>query len=130
MHISERPALTVSEVSGSSFKNSEDTNRSAYSGHLLNQSKVQQLTREGNCLHLILRVSPTGDIQRQICKFSLTLAINKAYILSIVSTIFLSLQTTLTPLLISSTSSACIKFGISPVFKRLFKFSIKLSLII
>jgi hypothetical protein len=73
MHISERPALTVSEVSGSSFKNSEDTNRSAYSGHLLNQSKVQQLTREGNCLHLILSVSPTGDIQRQICKFSLTL---------------------------------------------------------
>jgi len=50
--------------------------------------------------------------------------------LSIVSTIFLSIQTGLTPLLISSTSSACIKFGISPVFKRLLRFSIKLSEII
>jgi membrane-associated HD superfamily phosphohydrolase len=130
MHISESPALTVSEVSGSSFKNSDETKRRAYSGHLLNQSKVQQLTREGNYLHLILKVSPTGDMQRQICKFSLTLEINKAYILSIVSTIFLSLHTTLTPLFISSVSSGCIKLGISPVFKRLFKFSIKLSLMI
>lgn len=66
MHISDNPALTVSEVSGSSFKNSEDTNSNAYSGHLLNQSKVQQFTSDGNYLHLILRVSPTGDIHKQI----------------------------------------------------------------
>jgi hypothetical protein len=69
--------LIGSEVSGSSFKNSEDTNKRAYSGHLLNQSKRQQLTNDGNYLHLILRVSPTGDIHKQICKFSLTLEINK-----------------------------------------------------
>lgn len=130
MHISDKPYLTASEQSGSSRKNSLDTKRRAYSGHLLNQSSVQQFTRDGNYLHLTRNVSPTGDIQRQICKFSLTLATKRAFILSTVSTIFFSLQTGRTPSMIKSLSSGNIKLGISPVFNKLFKFSMKLSLMI
>ena len=48
MHISDRPSLTGSETSGSSFKNSDDTKRSAYSGQLLKKSNVQQFTSDGN----------------------------------------------------------------------------------
>ncbi len=130
MHISDKPVLTASEQSGSSRKNSLDTKRRAYSGHLLNQSSVQQFTKDGNYLHLTRKVSPTGDIHRQICKFSLTLAMKRAYILSTVSTIFFSLQIGRTPSIIKSLSSGNIKLGISPVFNKLFKFSIKLSLMI
>jgi hypothetical protein len=66
MHISERADLTSSLGNSISLKNSELTYKRASSGHLLNQSRVQQLTRDGNIRHLTLRVSPTGDMHRQM----------------------------------------------------------------
>lgn len=32
----------------------------------INQSIVQQLTKDGNILHLLLKASPTGDIHSTI----------------------------------------------------------------
>ena len=130
MHISAREVLTASLVSGRSLRNSLETKSKAYSGHLLNQSSVQQLTSDGNCLHLTLRVSPTGLIQRQMWRYSLTLSMNKLLMFSIVSTIFFWVQIGLSSFAISSLSSGAIRFGISPVFKRLFRFSMKVSSII
>mmetsp|Transcript_26927 Transcript_26927/g.4926 ORF Transcript_26927/g.4926 Transcript_26927/m.4926 type:complete len:83 (-) Transcript_26927:7336-7584(-) len=47
----------------------------ASSGHAFTQLIVQQLTKEGKSLILILRVSPIGLMHSTICKFSLTLYI-------------------------------------------------------
>lgn len=130
MHIVARPSLISLVTSGSSFKNSLDTYNSASSGQLLNQSSVQQLTSDGNYRHLIRKVSPTGDIHRHICSLSRTKLMNSALMLSIESGIFRSLQIGLTPFTISSLSSGSHRFGISPVFSKLFKFSINDSLMI
>jgi hypothetical protein len=45
----------------------------AYSGQEKNQFIVQQLTNPGNFLHLTLRESPIGLIDRIMCSLSLTL---------------------------------------------------------
>jgi len=122
--------LISSLQSWSSFSFSLATKRRASSGHLENQSRVKQLISEGNWRHLTLKVSPTGDIHKQICRFSRTLLVKSAWILSTVSTIFFYWQIGLTPLLIASTSSGIIRFGIVPVLSKLFRFSMKASLII
>jgi len=53
------------------------TSIKAYLGQLGNQSREVQFIKDGNFLHLTLRVSPTGLIHRIICKFSLIQLINK-----------------------------------------------------
>ncbi len=101
---------------------------------------MQQLTNEGNILHLTLRVSPTGDIHKVMWNLSLTLSLNVIKILSLklllknefytVSTRLSSAILGLRPLMILSVSSGRNKLGISPVFKMLLMSSRKLSLTI
>lgn len=47
-------------TSGSSLRKDVATDCSASCGQALNQSMVQQLTRDGNCLRRALNTSPTG----------------------------------------------------------------------
>ncbi len=72
-----------SKIYSISLRNSEETYSKAYSGHLSNQLRVQQLTRDGNIRHLTLSESPTGDIHNVICSLSLTLSVNVIKILSL-----------------------------------------------
>ena len=51
-----------------SYAMPEATNR----GHSMNQSMVQQLTREGNMRHLALKESPTGLMHSTMCSLSWT----------------------------------------------------------
>jgi hypothetical protein len=51
----------------------------ASSGHSKNQSIVQQLTKLGNILTLVLKASPIGEKHKTICKNFLTYSIKKAY---------------------------------------------------
>jgi hypothetical protein len=51
-----------------------DTDSSASSGHWVYRSIVQQLMSAGNCRHLFLNMSPTGDMAKTMCNFSLTLS--------------------------------------------------------
>ena len=44
----------------------------SYLGHSVNQSMVQQLTREGNIRHLERKESPTGLMHITICNLSCT----------------------------------------------------------
>ncbi len=55
----------------------------ASAGQEENQSKVQQSTKEGNFLCLILNASPTGLIHSTICKLFLTLSTKVYYFLFI-----------------------------------------------
>ena len=52
------------------------TVNNASSGHEENQSIVQQLIKDGNCKHLNLNLSPTGDKHKTTCKLSRTLETN------------------------------------------------------
>lgn len=56
------PLITseVASSSGISFRNMVATDSRASAGHSLNQSMVQQLTREGNCLKRARNTSPMG----------------------------------------------------------------------
>ena len=47
-----------------------------------------QLISYGNFLQRMRNVQPTGDMQRQMCRFSRTRLTNKTLMLLIVSTIF------------------------------------------
>ena len=49
-----------SSRSGISLRKVSATEHRASSGHSLNQSMVQQLTNEGNCLRRALKISPMG----------------------------------------------------------------------
>ena len=51
-----------------SSKNLEATANNACRGHGMNQSILVLLTNPGKFLQRFLRVSPTGDIARTICK--------------------------------------------------------------
>ena len=70
-----------------------ETKSSASSGQLVNQSSVQQLTMDGNYLHRSLRSSPTGDMHRQMWKFSLTLVTNVCCMISADGSSFMSITT-------------------------------------
>lgn len=76
MHISANDYLTLSLGNSRVFKKDDDTYNKASSGHLLNQSRVQQFTNDGNFLHLTLSESPTGDMHKHMCNLSLTLDTN------------------------------------------------------
>ena len=45
----------------------------ASSGHSVNQSIVQQFTKDGNILNLVTNFSPTGDMAKIICILDITL---------------------------------------------------------
>ena len=57
-------------------------------GHLSNQSIVQQLMIEGNCLHLFLNLSPTGLNVSTMCRFYLVFWTKSFIKFSLVSMIF------------------------------------------
>jgi len=54
LHISDNPVLNESEGKLNSESNYEATEIKAFSGQALNQLRVQQSTKDGNFLHLIL----------------------------------------------------------------------------
>mmetsp|Transcript_16560 Transcript_16560/g.47165 ORF Transcript_16560/g.47165 Transcript_16560/m.47165 type:complete len:345 (-) Transcript_16560:7524-8558(-) len=93
------------------------TAKRALSGQPRYQSIVQQFTREGNCLHLTLRASPTGLIQRQMWSLSQTRCTNVATQLSRDAGTPSASQTGIMSLQILSSSSWGNRFGISPLFK-------------
>ena len=68
MHIPAIFSLIISEGKSNSYNNFSETEYNASSGQLANQSNVEQSTKEGNYLHLIRKLSPTGDIHNIICK--------------------------------------------------------------
>ena len=91
----------------------------ASSGHALNQSIVQQLINDGNCKHLNLNESPTGDKHKTICKLSLTrLTNNLLHKSRFASRQPKSLQTLDIPTIILSHSSDSNKFGTLPLFNN------------
>lgn len=49
-------------------KNDVATAYKACSGQAINQSIIALLTRPGKFLHLVRRVSPTGDMANTMCK--------------------------------------------------------------
>ena len=77
MHISVRPALIFSSGISMFFMNLLATSIKASFGQLGNQSREQQLIKEGNFLHRTLNNYPTGLIHRIICKFYLIQLMNK-----------------------------------------------------
>ena len=50
----------------------------ASAGHCWNQSMVQQLTREGNCLSLSRKASPTGDMHSTTWRFCFVILTKKS----------------------------------------------------
>lgn len=99
--------LSASSPNSYSSKNLEATFNKASLGHGKNQSMTVELTRAGNCLALLLRLSPTGEKHRDMCSFCFTLSIYQfqQLVLSLEST-FPSLFTLfLTELMIYSFSS-------------------------
>lgn len=64
------------------------TDYKAAAGQAENQSKAQQSTIEGNFLVLILKASPTGDMQRIIWRFFLTSSTKVLYKVSGSSALF------------------------------------------
>lgn len=85
-----------------------------------NQSMTVELTKAGNCLALLLKLSPTGEKQRAICNFCLTLSIYQfqQLVLSLESTFPSFLTFPLTELMISSFSSEVYSSAIYPEARR------------
>lgn len=82
---------------------------------------MQQFTREGNFLHLILNASPAGLIHKIICKFALIFEIKYDQRDSGLSTFFFFSAFGRTLLIISSIYYFFLnKLGTSPVFSMLF----------
>lgn len=77
MHIVANPVLSYYLGILIYLKKVEATYNNAYFGHDGNQSKVQQVTIDGNFLHLTLNSYPTGLIHNNICKFYLIDCIKK-----------------------------------------------------
>ncbi len=50
----------------------------AFKGQGMNQSKIQQFIKAGNFLILILKFSPTGEVQNIICKLDFVFSTNKS----------------------------------------------------
>ena len=113
-----------------SAKNLTATESSASSGQGWNQSITVHVTRAGNFLARPLRDSPTGEKQRAICRFLLTLPMKKFQQLSFESTIPSLLTAGLTLLTIPSTSSAAKRSAISPDESKSLRYTRNLSLVI
>ena len=73
-----------------------------------------QLTNAGNYLALLLKESPTGEKQRAICKFCLTLSMKKFQQLSLESTLPSAFTLGLTLLMMTSFSSDVYNSATSP----------------
>ena len=95
----------------------------AYSGHAKNQSIVVQLTKDGKVLNLLLKSSPTGDIQMTICKFFLQ-SCTKYWNFSLNEPVGLIVVISSTIFAFYSRGN---KLGISPLFKILQTYSTILS---
>jgi hypothetical protein len=64
----------LSYPKSSSYKKRVATFKSASLGHGKYQSITVLFTKAGNCLALLLKDSPTGEKQSDICSFCLTLS--------------------------------------------------------
>ena len=102
----------------------------ASSGQALYQSIVAQLMIEGNCLHLSLKDSPTGEKARTMCRRSRHISTNQAYRASLVGCMSVPLALSMSSSMIACFSSAPNRLGISPVLSRLLMSSRKDSLTI
>jgi hypothetical protein len=89
-------------------------------GHFSNHIMVQPFKIEGNYLHLLRSLSPTGEKDITKCRFLRTSSINKCCMFSRDSKIPRSLIISRISLNISSWSSKAIRFGTSPEFRILF----------
>lgn len=107
-----------SEAISTSDKNFFATSNSASSGQGWNQSITVQLIIAGNLVALYLKRSPTGEKQRDICKFLFTLSMKNFQQLSFESKIPSPLTAGLIAFTIESTSSKGNKSGISPEDNR------------
>jgi hypothetical protein len=123
---------TCTRISSSisiSFKNLVATISNASVGQSLNQSMVQQFTSDGNFRRRTRNASPTGDIHRITCRFSLhrsTKYENNA--VGSPSGTFPELRASARTISsISCFSSAAYRFGTSPEFRMLFMSSRKAS---
>ena len=106
--------LTFSSPKSSSSKNLFATFNKASLGQGKNQSMTVELTKAGNCLALLLKLSPTGEKQSDICNFCLTLSMYQfqQLPLSLESTLPSLLTLFLTALIISSFSSEVYNYAI------------------
>mmetsp|Transcript_7047 Transcript_7047/g.26633 ORF Transcript_7047/g.26633 Transcript_7047/m.26633 type:complete len:341 (-) Transcript_7047:3498-4520(-) len=128
MHMSMHEVLSLLPI-WTSLKNCVATLFSASTGHSLNQSIVQQFTRDGNFRNRVLNASPTGEKHNTVCRFrrhSFTKNLNFSADGAFSSTPAFFART-VTKSAICATSSLAKRLGTSPVFKTLFMSSRKLS---
>mmetsp|Transcript_2342 Transcript_2342/g.7646 ORF Transcript_2342/g.7646 Transcript_2342/m.7646 type:complete len:237 (+) Transcript_2342:4635-5345(+) len=125
--MSHRPGRMASRDSPSSSgsKNCFETDWSASTGHLSNQSVVQQLMSDGNMRQRTRKALPTGDMASTMCMFSRTRAMKWALMLSLVSTTPAALQCGRTSRRIFSHSSLAKRLGTSPELRMLLMSSTK-----
>ena len=111
-------ARTVSAPRSTSFKKRSATLSRLASGHGWNQSITVELIVARKRWLRILKLSPTGDAVNTMCRFCLTLPMNVAQQLSLVSGRPLALVSERIALMMSSLSSTGKRSGISPEERR------------
>lgn len=120
--MNEHPSLS-SSVRSMSAKNLVATATNASSGQFSNQSIVQQLTRDGNFLKRILKLSPIGDMARTMCNCILALSTkrlnNATGLPSVCKLLSFCLSIPRIFSQISAFSSLGYRLGTSPEFSRL-----------
>lgn len=110
----------LSSPSSTLSKKDVDTLSKASRGHSVNQSMVQQFTRDGNIRQRVLKALPTGLIHSTMWRLFLTLLIQKSQIASLLpSAMPTSLAAGRQPMISCSYSSGSNRFGTSPEFRML-----------
>lgn len=114
------PTLRSSLPKSTSSNEDLDTLSRASAGHSVNQSMVQQLTRDGNIRQRALNALPTGLMHSTMCRLFLTLLMKNSKIPSLLpSAIPASFAAGRQPIITRSNSSASNRLGTSPEFRML-----------